>query len=100
MRTHRACKCNRNKSALFTLRRQANSGRLIEKGLTFPKEFCKPPLLVGDTVCDSRFVSSARKGGGLLGKLSNIIADNRDTLIELHQRCGGHWSFLPGPDKG
>ena len=75
--------------------RQAIRGRLFEKGLAFPEEFGKPALLVGDTVCDSRFVSSARKGGGLLSELSNIVADNRDTFIELYQGRGGHSSFLP-----
>ena len=84
-RTHQARKCMENKSAHFALRRQANRSLLFEKGLAFPEEFGKPKLLVGDAVCDSRFVSSARKGGGLLGELSNIVADNRDTFVELHQ---------------
>jgi hypothetical protein len=31
----------------------------------------------------------------LLGELSNIVADNRDTLVELYQGGGGHWSSHP-----
>ena len=53
------------------------------------------PLLVGDTVCDSRLVFSAGKGGGLLGELSDIVADNHNAFIELHQGRGGHSSSLP-----
>ena len=72
----------------------SNRDRLFEKELTFTEEFSKQSLLVGDTVCDSRLVSSARKGGGLLGEFSNIAADNRDAFIELHQGRAGHWSSL------
>jgi hypothetical protein len=68
---------------------------LFEKGLTFLEEFGKLPLLVGDTVCDSRLVSGAGKGDGLLGELSDIVAGNRNAFFELHQRRGDHWSSIP-----
>src|SRR5208337_4676555 len=79
--------------AQFAAVAKANRGLLFENPLTFLQEFGKLLLLVGDTVCDSRLVFSAGKGGGLLGELS--IADNRNALIELHQGRGDHWNSLP-----
>ena len=75
---------------LPTLRLSLAPERLFENGLTFLEEFGKLPLLVSDTVRDSRLVLSAGKGGGLLGELSDIVAGNRNAFIDLHQRRGGH----------
>ncbi len=47
-------------------------------------------LLVGDPVRGSRLVLGAGKGGGLLGQLPDVVADDRDALVKFFKRRIGH----------
>ena len=56
----------------------------------FLQKLRKLLLLVGDSVSGSRLVFSAGKSGGLLGQLSDIVADDRDALVKFFKRRIGH----------
>ena len=76
------------------MRERPADPRLFDKGLALFEKIRKQPLLRGDAICGSRLVLSAGKSGGLLGKLSDIVANDGDAFVEFHERGGGHESSI------
>jgi hypothetical protein len=62
--------------------------RLFGQGFPFFEQLCKPGLLVSDPVGGARLVSGTGESGSLLDKLTEVIPDRGDALIDLSESCG------------
>jgi hypothetical protein len=62
----------------------------VNKRLAFLEQLRKLPFLLGDAIRSPRLVLSARKGGGLLGEFSDIVAGDGDARVKFFKRAMSH----------